>query len=55
ACNSSTPSEGGSLCRGDALRTQTCDTNVTCPVNGNWTQWGSYSSCSTTCGPDSIL
>ncbi|CAF4719081.1 unnamed protein product [Rotaria sp. Silwood2] len=50
ACNTSTPSQGGSLCRGDALRTQTCDSNVACPVNGNWTQWGSYSSCSTTCG-----
>ncbi|CAF1679281.1 unnamed protein product [Rotaria magnacalcarata] len=50
ACNTTTPSQGGSLCRGDALQTQTCTTNLSCPVNGNWTEWGGYSPCSTTCG-----
>ncbi|CAF1064997.1 unnamed protein product [Adineta steineri] len=51
ACNNSMPSSGGSLCVGDSLRTQTCNSNVTCPINGNWSDWGSFSPCSTTCGP----
>ncbi|UJR31957.1 hypothetical protein I4U23_019430 [Adineta vaga] len=50
ACNTSTPTMGGLLCSGDALRTQNCNTNVSCPINGNWSEWGSYSPCSTTCG-----
>jgi hypothetical protein len=44
------PSQGGSQCQGDALQIQDCDTNVDCPINGNWTEWGGYSACSTTCG-----
>ncbi|CAF1161779.1 unnamed protein product [Adineta steineri] len=51
ACNNSMPSSGGSLCVGDSLRTQTCNSNVTCPINGNWSDWGRFSQCSTTCGP----
>ena len=50
ACNNSIPSQGGSLCRGDTLQIQNCNTNLSCPINGNWTDWGSYSACSTTCG-----
>uniref|UniRef100_A0A3B3S0B7 Adhesion G protein-coupled receptor B1 n=1 Tax=Paramormyrops kingsleyae TaxID=1676925 RepID=A0A3B3S0B7_9TELE len=46
-CNG--PSYGGAECRGDWLDTQNCFL-ADCPVNGKWQPWGSWGSCSRSCG-----
>ncbi|XP_048850381.1 adhesion G protein-coupled receptor B1-like isoform X2 [Brienomyrus brachyistius] len=51
-CNG--PSYGGAECRGDWLDTQNCFL-ADCPVNGKWQPWGSWGSCSRSCGGGSQL
>ncbi|XP_062844144.1 adhesion G protein-coupled receptor B1-like [Trichomycterus rosablanca] len=46
-CNG--PSYGGSECRGDWLETSNCFLRD-CPVDGKWTPWSSWGSCTKTCG-----
>ncbi|XP_057313086.1 SCO-spondin-like isoform X2 [Hydractinia symbiolongicarpus] len=56
-CNNPTPAGGGNLClktdnQTSAERetqTQACNEDV-CPVHGGWSEWSSYTSCSSTCG-----
>uniref|UniRef100_A0A7M5US14 Hemicentin-1 n=1 Tax=Clytia hemisphaerica TaxID=252671 RepID=A0A7M5US14_9CNID len=40
---------GGDKCEGEAKETRVCDTEVYCPVDGEWSQWSSYGECSVTC------
>ena len=40
---------GGNSCVGPSSSTQKCNTQ-SCPVNCRWSSWGSYGSCSATCG-----
>ncbi|CAF1041453.1 unnamed protein product [Didymodactylos carnosus] len=46
-CNNPAPMNGGQLCSGSALDTQTCA--IFCPPAGNWADWGVWSTCSSTC------
>ncbi|XP_066931095.1 properdin-like isoform X1 [Clytia hemisphaerica] len=48
-CDSPAPAHGGAACEGPAEDERACNTNG-CPVNGKWGSYGSYGSCSKTCG-----
>lgn len=50
-CDNPAPQHGGKDCaeEGQDKETKTCNENP-CPVNGGFTEWGSWTSCSMTCG-----
>ncbi|XP_067939915.1 coadhesin-like [Watersipora subatra] len=48
-CNNPAPSNGGRSCVGPARDVILCN-NKDCPVNGGWSSWSPYSSCSKSCG-----
>ncbi|XP_053820719.1 adhesion G protein-coupled receptor B2 isoform X1 [Vidua macroura] len=39
----------GTLCSGLLRETRTCNNTATCPVEGQWLEWGAWSRCSVTC------
>jgi len=49
ACNSPLPQYGGDECEGKASMTKHCK-NHACPIDGNWSEWSPFSTCSKTCG-----
>ncbi|XP_019617100.1 PREDICTED: SCO-spondin-like [Branchiostoma belcheri] len=49
SCDSPAPANGGLYCSGNDTDFQLC-TRAPCPVNGNWSQWSSWSACDVTCG-----
>ncbi|KAK3740935.1 hypothetical protein QZH41_017782, partial [Actinostola sp. cb2023] len=49
-CNKPKQQYGGKPCSGSNSQTGKCNGHVDCPVNGGWGPYGSYGSCSKTCG-----
>ncbi|XP_052793992.1 SCO-spondin-like [Mya arenaria] len=49
-CDNPPPQFGGLLCDGPDFEEIKCETEVPCPINGQWSIWSEYQSCSTQCG-----
>lgn len=47
------PAHGGKDCAGKSDDKDTCNTKP-CPVDGNWTLWTPWSSCTESCGPGTM-
>ncbi|XP_071607418.1 hemicentin-1 isoform X3 [Heliangelus exortis] len=48
-CTNPAPSHDGSYCEGSDTQMQVCNKRH-CPVDGKWATWGSWSSCTLSCG-----
>eukprot|EP01006_Ploeotia_vitrea_P025256 TRINITY_DN58129_c0_g1_i1.p1 TRINITY_DN58129_c0_g1~~TRINITY_DN58129_c0_g1_i1.p1 ORF type:complete len:406 (+),score=89.28 TRINITY_DN58129_c0_g1_i1:268-1485(+) len=48
-CSNPPPASGGADCVGDDTKQQDCNTQH-CPINGGWSQWSGWGTCSSTCG-----
>lgn len=49
SCTNPRPQHGGNDCRGSSTQTERCFLR-NCPINGNYSEWTQFSSCSLTCG-----
>ncbi|XP_044164585.1 SCO-spondin-like isoform X4 [Acropora millepora] len=49
SCTAPTPKYGGRSCIGSSIQRKSCFIKH-CPVHGGWSSWGTWGSCSKTCG-----
>lgn len=49
-CTDPPPMYGGEPCPGISEEIRNCDTNIVCPVDGQWTPWTKWTHCSVSCG-----
>uniref|UniRef100_A0A7M5UY77 C-type lectin domain-containing protein n=1 Tax=Clytia hemisphaerica TaxID=252671 RepID=A0A7M5UY77_9CNID len=49
ACDNPARQYGGKHCQGDEREERACNTNP-CPVDGGWSSWSGFSSCTLSCG-----
>nr|CAG2208149.1 unnamed protein product [Mytilus edulis]CAG2208150.1 Delta and Notch-like epidermal growth factor-related receptor,Delta-like protein B,Fibropellin-1,Protocadherin Fat 1,Protein jagged-1b,Protein delta homolog 2,Fibropellin-3,Coadhesin,Neurogenic locus protein delta,Protein crumbs homolog 1,Thrombospondin-2,Protein jagged-1,Protein eyes shut,Delta-like protein 3,Delta-like protein 1,Delta-like protein 4,Neurogenic locus notch homolog protein 2,Protein crumbs,Sushi, von Willebrand factor type A, len=49
SCSNPSPKNGGNYCSGSTSAYASCNTHA-CPINGGWSSYGSYGSCSKSCG-----
>ncbi|XP_068740832.1 A disintegrin and metalloproteinase with thrombospondin motifs adt-1-like isoform X4 [Montipora capricornis] len=52
SCSNPPPRNGGISCPGTSRQSKSCNIKP-CPVNGGWSSWGGWGSCSKTCGTGS--
>lgn len=50
ACEYPPPAFNGHPCEGPFEETMQCDTGIHCPIDGSWSPWSPFSTCSSTCG-----
>ncbi|KAK7451361.1 hypothetical protein BaRGS_00039833, partial [Batillaria attramentaria] len=48
-CTRPKPAYGGRNCKGNARETRPCNTQP-CPMDGGWSSWGEFGTCSKSCG-----
>ena len=49
-CNNPAPIYGGKRCPGESVDVRSCDMKIPCPINGRWSYWSAWSTCSKSCG-----
>ncbi|XP_022785409.1 A disintegrin and metalloproteinase with thrombospondin motifs adt-1-like [Stylophora pistillata] len=49
-CDNPKPAYNGKSCVGVGYQKARCHAYYPCPVDGNWTSWGAWTSCTKTCG-----